>query len=123
MTSCAIPSASCPVPAESSNHRSYRACVVGPVEKRLALSAPATQVARHAMLADLRDVAPNRLPATYLAQVVRTAPPRIIAAIPLEPPARIFLVDPALCPPHGKRLRRIHAEAILVRIVPLRAQL
>ena len=71
--------------------------VVGPVQQRLALAAAAEQVARLAVLLHLADVAADRLPALDLAAVLRRhAAAHVIAAVPLEPAARVVLVDPAL---------------------------
>jgi hypothetical protein len=64
--------------------------VIRPVQERLALAPPAGRVARLAMFPDLRDVALHRLPATDLAGVLLGHPPaQVVAAIPLEPAARI----------------------------------
>ena len=45
----------------------------------------------------------------------------VVAAIPLEPPAWILLVNPAAAAPDAERLRGVHAEAVLARVMPLRS--
>src|SRR5262249_54343815 len=74
---------------------------------------PAERVARFAMFLDLRDVPPDRLPALDLARVLLRQPAaHVVAAVPLEPPARVVAKNPALASPFRQRLACIHAEMI-----------
>ena len=94
--------------------------IVGPMEERLALAAPAGQIARPAMLLQLRHVTPDGAPSLDLAQVVRVPPARVIPAIPLEPAARIVGMNPAFLSPDFEGLRRIHSEKIQRRPMTIR---
>jgi hypothetical protein len=70
------------------------------LKQRLALPAAAKKVSSFAVGADLGDVAAHRLPATYLAYVFFGHPAaKPVAAVPLEPAARIVGMDPALTAP------------------------
>src|SRR5215813_4820436 len=83
------------------------------MQQRLALALAAQQVARLAVALNLPHVAADRLPATDLAAVlVRHAAAHVVAAVPLEPAARIVVVDPALAPPLRQRLARVDAEEV-----------
>src|SRR5687768_3576677 len=93
------------------------------MQQRLPLAGPAEEVAAHAVFPDLREVACHRAPAFDLARVVGTAPADVVTAVPLEPAARILVVDPAFLPPFRKRLRRVDAEAIERAVVALGAEL
>src|SRR5579863_6581891 len=65
------------------------------------------------MLLDLPDVPPHRLPASDLPRIfLEEAAPEVVAAIPLEPAARILGRDPTLLAPDPERLARIDAEEI-----------
>src|SRR5262249_35458642 len=87
--------------------------VVRPVQQRLALALAAQEIARLAVALDLAHVATDRLPAPDLAAVlVRHAAPHVVAAVPLEPAARIIAMDPALAAPLRQRLARVDAEEI-----------
>src|SRR5215207_10765808 len=96
---------------------SNRPGVVGPVEQRLALPRPAGQVTAPAVLLDLRDMPADRPPALNLSRVVRAAPAQEVPAVPLEPAARVFVVDPALRSPDCERLGRIHPKVVQLRIM------
>lgn len=90
----------------------------------LPLLPPATQVPRRTILFDLRDVAPDGVPAADLAVVFAGhAAPHVVAAVPLEPAARVHGVDPSFLPPDAERLARVDAEVIEFWIVPLGAEL
>src|SRR5690606_25799120 len=65
-----------------------------------------------AVLPDLRDVAPHRLPASDLARIVAHAAAHEIAAVPLEPAAWIVRVNPALAAPFRQRLAGVDAEIV-----------
>src|SRR5262249_4488293 len=93
------------------------------MQQRLALDRPAMQVARLAMLLELRDVAHHLPPARDLAMVVRMAAAHVVAAVPLEPAARIVFVDPTLLAPIGQRLRGVDAEVVERLILALGREL
>lgn len=82
---------------------SYFAAIVGPVEQGLALSGSAIEVAGGAMFAELGDVSSHGSPAHDLAMVVGASAAHVVAAIPLEPAARIFVPDPTFFPPVSQR--------------------
>jgi hypothetical protein len=87
--------------------------VIGPVQERLALARPAHRIARLAMSSDLRHVALDSLPASDLAGVLVGQPPaHVVAAIPLEPAARIVRMHPALPSPLRQGLAGVHAETV-----------
>src|ERR1700679_3118040 len=65
------------------------AAVVRPMQQRLALARPAGMVAGVAIAFDLAGVGADRLPALDLPRVVGDAAAKVIAAIPLEPAARV----------------------------------
>jgi hypothetical protein len=74
--------------------------VVGPVQQGLPLARPAKGIAGLAVLSDLRDVPSKRPPALDLAPVLLGhPPPHEVAAIPLEPAARIVVVKPTVLTP------------------------
>src|SRR3954468_2715292 len=100
-----------------STPRLDRPAVVGPVQNRLSLSSPALEVTSFAVLADRRHVSRDGAPAPDLPAIVRRAPSAVVAAVPLKPAARILRTNPALMPPFGQRLRRLHAEEVEARIV------
>ena len=72
---------------------------------------------RGASVADLRHVTGNSSPAPNLPAIVSGSATHVVAAVPLEPPSRILLVDPPLAPPCGQRLRRVDAEVVQRGIV------
>src|SRR5690606_18057677 len=87
------------------------AAVIGPMQQRLALTLAAGEIAGRAIGFDLRHMPADRLPAIDLAAVLLGhAPPPVIAAIPLEPAARIVGMDPAFLPPDRQRLAGVDAE-------------
>src|SRR6185369_3118439 len=81
--------------------------VIRPVQQGLALAWPAGQVAGAAVGLDLGEVAADGVPAFDLAVVVEAAAAEVVAAVPLEPAARVLGVDPALLPPDRQRLRGV----------------
>src|SRR5688572_13590478 len=93
------------------------------MEHGLPLLSPALEIAWLAVLAKRRHVPPNRAPAANLPRVVGGSPAQIVAAVPLEPPARILCVDPAVATPGGERLRGVDPEAVQPRVVAIGAQL
>ena len=85
------------------------------MQQCLALPRAAEQVAGLAMLLELADVTPDRLPALDLPPVfLRHAPAHVIAAVPLKPAARVVGMDPAFSLPFRQRLAGIDAEEIAV---------
>ena len=104
--------------------RSDLPAVIGPVQQRLALARAAEEVAGLAVPLDLAGhgggspssgrsgARPRRHPAAH-----------VVAAIPLEPAARIVRVDPALGAPTDERLAGIDAEEVERRVAPLRREL
>ena len=56
------------------------------------------------------------------AQCGVAAPTHVVAAIPLKPTSRIFLVDPPFLTPNRERLRRQGSEKIQRRTVPFVAE-
>src|SRR5688572_2585953 len=93
------------------------------MQQRLALARPAEQVALLAMCLDLADMPADLPPAPDLAGIVLHAAAEMVAAIPLEPAARVVRVDPALGAPHSEGLAGADAEEIERRVPPLRRQL
>src|SRR5687767_2462630 len=63
--------------------------IIRPMQQRLALLTPAFKVASAAVLFHLGDMACNRAPAFDLALVVGAAAAHVVAAVPLEPAARV----------------------------------
>ena len=96
--------------------------IVGPMQQGLSLDRPAFDVARTAMLSQLRHMPPHRFPACDLAGVIVATPTLIITAIPLKPAARIIRMNPSLGNPVGQRLGRMDTETIQRRIGPLGRQ-
>src|SRR6185437_7631951 len=87
--------------------------VVGPMQQRLALTAPTGEVAAVTVTFDLADVPAHCFPALDLPPVLVGDPPaHVVAAVPLEPAARIVRMDPALGAPDGQRLTGIDAEIV-----------
>ena len=79
----------------------------------LTLPRATQQIAGFAILLDLPNVAANRLPAFDLPCVfLRQAAAHVIAAIPLEPAARIIAMDPAFASPFRQRLTGIDLKKI-----------
>jgi len=72
---------------------------------RLEQAAAAGEVPAAAVLLHLLHVPLNHLPAFDLTGVVVAAAAHVVAAVPLEPAARVVRVEPAVLPPHGQRLR------------------
>lgn len=93
------------------------------MKQRLPLAPAAVEIAAPTILLQLRDVAANGAPAFDLALIIGTTAPEVIAAIPLKPSARIFMVNPTFFLPDRERLRSVHAEEIERGIVTLRAKL
>jgi hypothetical protein len=93
------------------------------VQHGLPLAGPTEDVAALARTLDLAHVAAHGAPAPDLPRIVVHAAAEIVAAVPLEPAARIIRVDPALRPPYGQRLARVDAEEVERRVAPLGADL
>jgi hypothetical protein len=90
------------------------------VQQCLALAATASQISRFAVFLQLRYVAPNGASTRDLSQIIFTATPGIVAAIPLKPAARVVWMNPALATPFRERLRGVHAKMIQRRARTLR---
>ena len=75
----------------------------------LSLPPPTLEIARLAVLPNRRHVSGDRTPASNLPGVVGGSAAHVVAAIPLEPPAWILLVDPPVAAPDAERLRGVHA--------------
>jgi hypothetical protein len=71
------------------------------------------------MFLQLRNVTAHGAPAFDLAKVVFVAAAGIIAAIPLEPAARIVRMNPTFLPPNLEWLRRVDAEIIQRRTMSI----
>src|SRR5262245_17738485 len=83
------------------------------MQQRLALARPAHRVAWLAMLLDLCNVAANRFPALDLACVLLShSAPHVVAAVPLEPAARIVGMNPAFLPPDRQWLTGVDAKVV-----------
>ena len=85
------------------------------MKEGLALAAPAIQIARGTMLLQLRDMAADGAPSLNLPKIVGMPAARVIAAIPLEPAARIVGMNPSFFAPNLQRLRSVDAEIIQAR--------
>ena len=95
--------------------------VVRPLQQRLALARAAEDVSRLAIGPHLPGMAGKGAPAPDLDRIdIGQAAAEIIAAIPLEPAARVRPVYPALLSPHRKRLAALDAETVQCRIGPVR---
>ncbi len=100
-------------PSTSQGHSSDSSAVISPMQERLPLAWSAKRITRFAILPDLRHVPCHRLPSSDLAGVLLwNAPTHPIAAIPLEPPARVVRINPALPPPFRQGLTGVHAEVV-----------
>src|SRR5687767_14344727 len=102
--------------------RLYLSAVVRPLKERLPLASPAIEIARFAVLPNGCHVPTNRAPASNLPGVVGGSAAHEVAAIPLEPPTRILVMDPTAAAPDGERLRGVHAETVQPRVMPLGTQ-
>jgi hypothetical protein len=69
------------------------------VQQRLALAATTIEIASFTVLFQLRHVAANGSPTRNLTQIILAAASAIISAIPLEPAAWIFGMNPTFAPP------------------------
>src|SRR6516162_843424 len=87
--------------------------IISPMQQRLALTAPAQEIAGFAMAFDLGDVPANSFPAPDLAGVLgRHAAAHVVTAVPLEPTARIIGVNPSLPAPDRQWLTGIDLEKV-----------
>ena len=76
--------------------------VVRPMQHGLPLLPPALEIASFAVLPNGRHVPSNRAPSSNLPHIVGASPAQVVAAVPLEPPARILRVEAgAKCRPTG----------------------
>jgi hypothetical protein len=73
---------------------------------------------------DLPDVSAHRLPSPDLPPVlVGQAAAHVVAAVPLEPTARVVGVNPTLLAPHRQRLAGVDAEEVERAVAAARGQL
>ena len=86
------------------------------------LPRPTLDVSYFAVQLHLRNVASHRSPALSLSLIIVAAPTHVVAAIPLKPTSRIFLVDPPFLTPNRERLRRQDPKTIQRGIMPLAAE-
>lgn len=87
------------------------------MEESLTLAGTAIEGTGRTVIFDLGNVSANGTPAFYLPLIVRASTAVIIAAIPLEPPARVFRVDPTFRPPNRQRLRGIYPKEVEAGVV------
>ena len=73
--------------------------IIRPVEQCLPLPGAAGQIAGAAVSLELGNVPPDGSPSFDLSFVVGAAPSHEVAAVPLEPAARVLMIDPAFRPP------------------------
>src|SRR4051794_33752419 len=97
--------------------------VVCPLKDRLPLPAPAVEVARLAVLPDLRHMPRDRPPARDLTRVIGGTAAHVVPAVPLEPPAWILRADPSFAPPGREWLRRLHPKQVEAGVAPAGRQL
>jgi hypothetical protein len=82
----------------------------------------AAGVAATTVFLHLPNVTSDCAPTLNLALIILATSSEIIAAIPLEPAPRVFVINPAFSAPDGKRLGGINAKDIQPRIMPFRAE-
>ncbi len=83
------------------------------MQQSLALPRAAGEIAKLTVSSQLCHVTADRLPALDLPRVlVGHAAAHVIAAIPLEPAARIIGMNPALLAPRRKRLTGVDTEIV-----------
>ena len=83
------------------------------MQEGLPLPSAAPQIAGLACKLKLMDVSADCFPAFDLAIVfVEHSSPHIVAAVPLEPAARIVRIYPPLPAPFGERLTGFDAEVV-----------
>src|SRR3954447_23936008 len=100
------------------------AAVIGPMQQGLTLARPAHRVAGFAVALDLADMAAHRPPPLDLPRILLRQPTaEIVAAIPLEPAARVVRKNPSFVPPYRQLLAGIDPEIIERTIAPARGQL
>jgi len=85
------------------------------MQKRLSLARAAIWIAILAVVFYLRYMTPDGFPTFYLANVVVRASTEVIAAIPLEPTARVLEMNPTFLLPLCKRLTGIYTEIVELR--------
>ena len=98
---------------------SHLSGIVRPMQQRLSLFATAIKCSLRTILLELRDVTPHGAPSFDLSLVVRTTASHKVAAVPLKPTARVFVIDPTFLLPNPERLRCVHPKIIQIRIVTL----
>src|SRR5262245_29439079 len=104
---------SSPCLAERRRLSSELAAVISPVEQSLTLPPVAQKIARLAVALDLSDVPTHGLPALDLPGVLLgQSPPHVVAAVPLEPAARVLRMDPSIPAPNRQRLAGVYPEIV-----------
>ena len=100
---------------------SHLPAVIGPLQQCLSLSGSARKVAWLTVIAQLRCMSSKCLPAFDLAHVlVGHAAPHIVAAIPLEPSARIVGMEPSLSSPLRQGAAGIDPKVVQGAVSPAR---
>src|SRR5436190_4259314 len=89
------------------------------MENSLSLARAAVEGFWRAVVFYLGDVATDCTPAFDLPFVVDASAAVVVATVPLKPPARVFVIDPAFLAPDRQRLRSVYAEEVEFRIAAL----
>ena len=79
-------------------------------------------IAGTAVLFELSDVPANGFPSLDLSLIVGASPTHVVTAVPLEPAARVVVIDPSLGLPNGKRLGGVDAEKVQLGIMTVLAK-
>lgn len=99
------------------------ATIIRPVQDGLPLSRATRMITASTIFHELRNMAPDRAPTTYLPFVfARQTSAHIVTTVPLKPTAWIIRRKPTLRPPHRERLRSIHAKIVECWIMPFRTE-
>src|SRR5215471_19346978 len=103
----------CPLWANSGHCGLDFPTVVGPMKQCLTLPSATEQIAGFTILLNLLDVSADRPPAPNLPRIfLHHAAAHVVAAIPLEPAARVAGMNPSLPSPFCQRLARVDPEKI-----------
>jgi hypothetical protein len=86
--------------------------IIGPMQKRLPLLFPTTQIPFPAILPNLRNMSFHHSPPFDLPRIVLVTATHIISAIPLKPSARIIFMNPTFLSPKRKRHASLHTKKI-----------
>ncbi len=99
------------------NDALHTSAIIRPMQYSLALFSMTIRIPHPAILFNLHDVTPHRLPSFDLTRIIWRTSAHIIPAIPLKPPARIILPNPTFLSPNRKRLTGIETKIIKLRIM------